>query len=81
MENSTNTNSKPELLDRLPQIWMKFTYAIIIVAAVALVASVGYSLYDEEWSWFLYTLAACVFVMFPCAIIHLLVKIERNTRK
>lgn len=74
-------NNKPELFDRLPQIWLKFTYTIIVLACVALVASVCYSLYDEEWSWFLYTLASCVGVMFPCAIIQLLVKIEQNTRK
>ena len=76
-----DNSKKPEMIERLPQIWLKFTYTINILAAVALLASVCYSIYDEEWSWFLYTLASCVGVMFPCAIIQLIVKIEMNTRK
>lgn len=79
MEN--NTGKKPELIEQLPTIWLKFTYTVIILAAIALLFSAGYSVWDEEWTVFLYTLASSLGVLFFCAIIQLLAKIEQNTRK
>lgn len=62
-------------------VWLTLTHVIMVAAAVALVYGIVISLIDLEWDMFLYTLGAAVGALIPCAVIQLLVKIERNTRK
>ena len=62
-------------------VWLTLTHVIMVAAAVALVYGIIISLIDLEWDMVLYTLGAAVGALIPCAVIQLLVKIERNTRK
>lgn len=77
---STNTK-KTEFVERAPKLWYQFSIVMIVLCGVALLGSALFSISEEEWSIFLYTLASCAVVLFLCAIVQLLVKIELNTRK
>ena len=64
------------------RFWLAFTRIIIALCAIALIWQFVLSVIDDKyWDDFLYTLIASVGILFFCAIIQLLVKIERNTRK
>ena len=60
------------------KFWLNFTNIILILCIVALFGSVLFSLTEEDWSIFLYTLVSVVAVSFQCAIVQILVKIERK---
>lgn len=71
-----NDKKKP---NEIPSsFWLNFTNIILILCIVALFGSVLFSLAEEDGSIFLYTLVSVVAVSFQCAIIQILVKIERK---
>ena len=73
---------KDKTIKEIPSnFWLNFTNIILIVCAIALLGSILLSLTEEDWSLFLYTLVSVVAVSFQCAIVQMLVKIEKNTQK
>ena len=76
-----------QLESKLPDIWLWFTYVLICLGALAVVISLlvsfihflGYN--DAPFLPFLYSLVSFVGLLIPCAIIQMLVKIEKNTRQ
>lgn len=73
---------KGKIIKEIPSsFWLNFTNIILILCIVALFGSVLFSLTEEDWNLFLYTLVSVIAVSFQCAVIQILVKIEKNTRK
>ena len=76
-----------QLESKLPDIWLWFTYVLICLGALAVVIYFFVSIYhlveddDKPFLPFLYSLVSFVGLLIPCAIIQMLVKIEKNTRQ
>ena len=72
---------------KLPDIWLWFTYVLIILGALAVVVSLLVSFYqyvsydDDSFALFLYFLAGFVGLLIPCSIIQLLVILTRKKDK